>query len=104
MTRMTRNTSLVCLVCVLAILAGGCSGGGRTAVIGFSNDGNSLGAGEVVDELAEVLALNDGTPRVTDDMVAEVFGAILAGARKGDPEAALIVLKVAEAQREAGQD
>jgi hypothetical protein len=102
--RMARKTGLVCLACVLGVIGGGCSGGGRTAVIGFSNDGNSLGEGAITDEVAEALAQNEGTPLVTEDMIAEVFGAILTDARKGDPEAALIVLKVAEAQREADQD
>ena len=47
------------------------------------------------------LAENEATPTVTDKMIADIFGAILKGAREGNPEAALIVLKVAEEQREA---
>ena len=79
-----------------------CSGGGETAVIGFANHGNSLGAGDrIPEEVAEALAESGGTPEVTDAMIAEIFGAILNHTREGDPKAALIVLKVAEEQREA---
>lgn len=101
MKRTARIVSLMCLACVLALEALGCSGGGETAVIGFANDNNTLGEGGVADEVAEALAESEGTPRVTDEMIAEIFGAILDDAREGDAEAALIVLKVGVEQRDA---
>lgn len=101
MERLARMTALLGLTCFFALAGIGCSGGGRTAVIGFANGGNTLGAGDISDELADTLAGNEATPRVTDKMIADIFAAILKGAREGDPEAALIVLKVAEEQREA---
>ena len=101
MERIARMTALLCLTGFFALAGVGCSGGGRTAVIGFGNHGNSLGAGELGEEVAEALADSEATPRVTDKMIADIFGAILKGAEEGNPEAALIVLKVAEEQREA---
>ena len=103
MKRIIQMVGLSCLAFVLALGALACSGGGETAVIGFANDNNTLGVDGLADEVAEALAENQGTPRVTDEMIAEIFGAILDDARQGNSEAALIVLKVAEEQREADE-
>lgn len=47
-----------------------------------------------------MLAESEATPRVTDDMIVEVFTTILKRARDGELEAALVVLEIAEEQRE----
>ena len=101
---MKRIDPTVASLFLTGVLAIGCSGGGETAVIGFANDGNTLSTDGNAEEVAEALADSEATPVVTDDMIAQIFGAILNHAREGDPEAALIVLKVAEAQREAEEE
>ena len=101
MKRISRIIASLCLTSALAVEAVGCSGGGRTAVIGFGNRDNNLGGGAIAEQLAEALAESEGQPEVTNEMIAEIFGAILKHAREGNPEAALIVLKIAEEQREA---
>ena len=80
----------------------GCGGGGagQAAVVGFGNIGNRLSGDDISEELAEALAESEGVPAVSDDTLAAIFGAIVTRARNGDPEAALIVLRTAEAQRE----
>ncbi len=95
-----------CLGLALAISALTIScGGGRTAVIGVGNSGNRIFEADAIAEaVAEALARNESTPAVSDETLAEVFGAILAHAREGDTEAVLIVLKVAEQQRAAGDE
>lgn len=74
-------------------------GGGRTAVVGLGNSDNRIVEGGLLDEVAEALAEAPSTPQVSDEMLAEIFSAMLARARQGDPETALIVLQVAEEQR-----
>ena len=71
--------------------------GGEIVEIGHS--GNRIAPGGLLEEVAEALAENPGTPRVTDEMLVEIFSAILGRASRGDPEAARIVLQVAEQQR-----
>jgi hypothetical protein len=86
----------------MALLLGtaGC-GGGRNSIVGFGNGGNTFNQEWLAEELAEALAEHQGTPKVTDEMLGEIFGSILERAKTGDSEAALIVLKVAEEQRQA---
>ena len=78
----------------------GC-GGGDTAIVGLGNSGNRIVENGMLEEVAGALAEHPATPVVTDQMVAEIFPAILHRANAGDPEAALIVLLVAEEQRKA---
>ncbi len=81
-----------------AVAALGC-GGGRTAVIGLGNSGNRIVENGLLEEVADALAEHPGTPEVTDEMLVEIFPAILRRASAGDPEAALVVFLVAEEQR-----
>lgn len=87
----------------IAILVLGC-GGGRTAVIGVGNSGNRIIEGGLLEEVADALAAIPGTPEVTDEVLVEVYGSILERAREGNPEAALVVLFVAEEQRRTKED
>lgn len=86
----------------LALVVLGC-GGGRTAVVGLGNSDNRIVEGGMLEEVAEALAEHPGTPQVTDEMLARIFSAILGRATQGDPEAALIVLQVAEEQRDGSE-
>ena len=68
-------------------------------IVGIGNSGNRTATGGQLEEVADALAANPVTPRVTDEMLVGIFSAILGRASRGDPEAALIVLQVAEQQR-----
>jgi hypothetical protein len=78
----------------------GC-GLGDDVVTGIGNGGNRFYAPPVIDELAEHLAGNVVVATVTDEMLRTAFDAISARAADGDPEAALILFRVAEEQRKA---
>ncbi len=93
----------VALAAAAALLVASC-GGGRTAVVGFGNGGNRIIEGGMLDEVADALAEYEGTPRVSDETLVQVFAGVLSRATRGEPEAALIVFRVAERQREATDD
>jgi hypothetical protein len=84
---------------MLSASVAGCGG----EIVGIGNGGNRIGQG-ATEEVAEALAKHPGTPRVTDAELTRIFAAIFERATDGDPEAALIVLRVAEEQREADED
>jgi hypothetical protein len=69
-------------------------------IVGIGNGGNRIFQGGVLGEVTEALAEHPGTPQVTDEMLSQIFSAILGRATQGDPEAALIVLQVAREQRQ----
>lgn len=87
----------------LGMLSASVTGCGGGEIVGIGNSGNRIGEG-VPEEVAEALAKHPETPRVTDAELTRIFAAILERATGGDPEAALIVLRVAEEQREADAD
>ncbi len=91
---------------VLAALAVGAlaCGIGDDLVSGVGNSGNRFYASPVMDELAEQLASSELVAPVTDDMLRSAFDAIVARAADGDSEAALVLFRVAEAQRKAEAD
>ena len=72
---------------------------GDDVVSGFGNGGNRFYATPVIDELAEQLASNAVVAPVTDEMLETAFDAIAERAANGDPDAALILFRVAEEQR-----
>ena len=101
---MTIGVRTAVLAMAAVFLAASC-GGGRTAVVGFGNGGNRIvEKGSILDEVAEVLAEYEGTPRVSDETIVQIFAAMVSRASRGEPEAALIVLRVAERQREPSDD
>lgn len=95
MTRKVAAWQRFLLVGALSSSLAACGG----EIVGIGNSGNRIAAGGLLEEVAEALAENPGTPRVTDEMLVEIFSAILGRASRGDPEAARIVLQVAEQQR-----
>jgi hypothetical protein len=88
------------LLSLVATTACAC-GVGDDVVSGLGNGGNRFYATPVMDELAEQLAGNGVVPPVTDEMLRTAFDAIAGRAASGDPEAALILFRVAEEQRKA---
>jgi len=89
------------LVLLFVGLAGCDAPRNGTGIGGFGNSANQIFAGGVGDELAAALAAEPTTPKVTDEMLVAIYAAILERAESGDPEAALVILKVADAQRRA---
>ena len=90
-------------VALLATLAAlGCGAGADTVISGFGNNGNVIGA-NVLELVAHELARQSSIPAVSDDDLLAAFGAIRDHARSGDPDAALVLLRVAAIQREAAK-
>jgi hypothetical protein len=83
---------------ILAVVLLGSAFGCNDSLIGIGNNDNNLGAGRA-DEVAEALAALDSTPPVTDEDVQGIFRTVLRKAGEGDPEAALIILRLAARQR-----
>jgi hypothetical protein len=81
------------------LTSAGCTGGGETVVSGIGNSGNVIGT-NVSDQLAEELAQSPAIPPVSDDDLLAAWNAIRDKARSGDPDATLVVLRVAAEQRE----
>ena len=101
--RMTRLAANLLLLLFVATAAFAC-GVGDAFVSGLANGGNRFYATPVMDELAEQLAGNAVVPPVTDEMLRTAFDAIAGRAASGDPDAALILFRVAEEQRKAQSD
>ncbi|HXK24779.1 MAG TPA: hypothetical protein VMS55_19060 [Myxococcota bacterium] len=76
--------------------------GADTLVTGIGNGGNVIGA-DVLDRVAHELARQPAIPLVGDDELRVAFAAIRDRARSGDPDAALVLLRVAAIQREAAK-
>jgi len=90
-----RNLSLA-----VALAGGGIACGmGDELVTGVGNGGNKFFVDGLNDELAEQLANHEAIPEVTDEMLVAAFTSIVARAREGDPEASLILFRVADQQR-----
>ncbi len=88
----------------LAIAAARLAASCGTAIVGLGNSGNRISEGGMLDEVAEALADYEGTPQVSDALLGQIFAAVVGRATEGDPEAALIVLRVAERQRRVEQE
>jgi hypothetical protein len=100
--RMNRLATHLALLAVSA--AALACGVGDGLVSGVGNGGNRFYATPVMDELAEQLAGSAVVPPVTDEMLGTAFDAIAGRAESGDPDAALILFRVAEAQRKGKSD
>jgi hypothetical protein len=69
-------------------------------VVGLGNGGNRiLESGGIAEAIAVELAQHAGTPEISNELLAEIFQSIVTHAREGNPEAALIVFRVAAEQR-----
>ena len=85
------------LALLVAIAVFGCFG--ENVINGIGNGGNDIGQG-VLDRVAHELAGQSAIPAVGDDDLRTAFDAIREHARSGDPDAALVLLRVAAIQRE----
>jgi hypothetical protein len=83
------------MVPILLLFVLGCGG----EIVGMGNSGNVIGA-DALDRVAEALAESPAIPAVSDDDLRAAFSAIRENALKGDPDAALVLLLVAEEQRD----
>ena len=99
-----RTAQLLFTLTALWILStAGCTGGGDTVISGIGNGGNVIGA-STSDQLAEELAESPAIPPVSDDDLLAAWNAIRDQARTGDPDATLLVLKVAAKQKEEREE
>lgn len=89
------------LLLLFTVATASACGVGDHVVTGLGNGGNRFYATPVMDELAEQLAANAVVPPVTDEMLRTAFDSIAGRAASGDPDAALILFRVAEEQRKA---
>ncbi len=106
MTRSLRTAGALAIAAALCAVALSCGGGaGQNAIVGLGNSGNLMsGADEVAMSIARALARIETTPAVSDEAVGEIFEAILTRARDGNSEAALIMLSLAQTQREPEEE
>lgn len=95
-----------CAASLLLLLGLGCDAiGGKVAIRGIGNSGNRLVLdGELEAELARGLVNTGAAERVSPFVLNEVFEAVVAKARRGDAQAALIVVKVAERLQRAADE
>jgi len=77
----------------------GCAGGGETVISGLGNSSNVIGSASLFELIAKELAIQESTPVVTDQELNQVYAAIRTRALDGEPEAALVLLRVAAYQR-----
>ena len=92
-----RSHRLASAVLVLVPGLSGC-GIGDTMVSGLANSNNSIYT-DPGQELADVLGRHPEVPPVTDEMLVAGFDAIRRRASEGDPQAVLILYRVADRQR-----
>ena len=97
--RVTRNGFAGWVVAGCLGVIAGCTGGGDTVISGIGNSGNRIGTGTWA-EAAEQFAAHASIPPVTDAEIERMFGAIRAKALEGDLDSALVLLTLAEQQRE----
>lgn len=90
------------MLAALFLAVTGCTGGGETVVTGFGNGGNIFGT-DALERVAEELAEQPAIPAVSDDDLRAAFAAIREHALAGDPDAALVLLRVAARQRKADE-
>jgi len=87
--------------CAAALLVLSC--GGDEFVAGIGNGGNKIYSSPI-DEVVDTLGQDPAVPPVTDEMLRAAFDAIVRRAGDGDPEAVMVLYRVAAEQREAKQD
>jgi hypothetical protein len=88
------------LLAALPVAWLGC--GADTLISGIGNSGNMIGV-DVLERVAHELAHAKTTPAVSDDDLRASFSAIREHAVAGDPDAALVLLRVAALQRAAAE-
>jgi hypothetical protein len=72
-------------------------------IVGVGNSGNRFFVDEL-DQLAESLHHWPGVPQVAEQDLVRIYQALVQRAREGDPQAARVVLGLAEMQRAARKD
>ena len=77
--------------------------GGESLIKGIGNSGNHFHFDPISNKLPALIAESKNAPTITDEQLAETFEAVLARARQGDLEAAIVVFKVAEIQQQKNQ-
>lgn len=87
------------VLAALSLALASCGG----EIVGIGNSSNVIAA-DVLDRVAQELAGAPAIPAVSDEDLRAAFAAIRERALGGDPEAALVLLRVAAYQREESED
>ena len=90
------------LLLAMLALGGVACGGSDGSFVGIGNSGNRVYDNDL-EELAEQLHDWPDVPQVSERDLVRIYTALLQRAREGDPQAARVVLGLAEFQREARQ-
>ena len=72
----------------------------RVYIQGAGNSGNRITLEGLADELATLLAKREDCPQVTDDELIVIMKALRERALAGDAQAALVIFRLAEIQRQ----
>lgn len=72
----------------------------RVYIQGAGNSGNRITLEGLADELASLLAKREDCPQITDDELIIMMKALHERALAGDPQAALVMFRLAELQRQ----
>lgn len=72
----------------------------RVYIQGAGNSGNRITLEGLADELATLLAKREDCPQVTDDELIVIMKALRERALAGDAQAALVVFRLVEIQRQ----
>ena len=72
----------------------------RVYIQGAGNSGNRITLEGLADELATQLAKRKDCPQITDDELIVIMQALRERALAGDPQAALVMFRLAEIQRQ----
>lgn len=73
----------------------------KVYIQGAGNSGNRIYLEGLTDELATLLAQREDCPQITDEELVMMMKAIRAHALAGDPQAALVIFRLAQIQRQA---
>jgi len=75
-------------------------GEGEGLIRGIANSGNNFYIDPVANKLPGLMAASSSVPPVSDEELAATYAAVRARAQEGDLEAAAILFKLAELQRQ----
>lgn len=93
----------IVIPCLAAMLLLGCDfiGGGETV---FQGDDNVVVRDPTRDRLAQLFSRFETVPQVSDEDLERMFGLVRAKAFEGDLDSMLVMLRLAEFQREPEEE
>lgn len=89
---------------VLCFTSGAVVSGGGSLIRGIGNSGNHFNPDPPEGRLADLIVAREIAGPIGDDVLSEVYDAVLTNARKGDADAALVIFEIADRQREMSDE